>query len=365
MGDEAPEYYCLDFGRLPDELYRPDVSLEAWQKHLKTSGKGGFAKGSLRDIAPIRTGELMERLIVFPLYMILNAAPFLVPPILWATCGLRGSLYFVLGLFGLHGLCLAFNPMGSVKSGQYIFSERHIQKYNSIKWVYPKSLHPPTISGPKIFCTIPHGLAPVGITAYPGWSKLFGERLNRPTAAPMVLKLPLISYFLTRIGFIEAKSNSIKKALGKEENVHIVLDGIAGMFQKDKRVELGSVMDKKGIVSIALKSGVPLVPVFGFGHSELWRIFVDPFGILEKMSLALGVSVTPFCGRPFGVLPFGPPYRVPITMAFGEPIVVPKVDNPTQAQVDEYHTKLMSGFLDAFNTHKAAYGWSEKELKLV
>eukprot|EP00928_Gymnodinium_smaydae_P029915 TRINITY_DN22391_c0_g2_i1.p1 TRINITY_DN22391_c0_g2~~TRINITY_DN22391_c0_g2_i1.p1 ORF type:complete len:364 (-),score=32.14 TRINITY_DN22391_c0_g2_i1:355-1446(-) len=359
------KYYCLDFGELPDELYKPEVPLEKWQKHLKQAGEGGFAPGSLRSIAPIRFGELIERLIVYPLYMILNAAPFMMPPVLWAMFGFRGCMAFVLALVGLHILLSYTHPLGSMLSAQYIFTERHIQKYNSIKWVWPESLQPPNTPGPKIFCTIPHGLAPVGIVAYPGWSKVFGDRLNRPTAAAMVLKIPVVSYFLKSIGYVEASSAAIKKALSKGQNVGLVLDGIAGMFQKSDKEELGWVQERKGVVKIALTTGTPLVPVFGFGHSGLWRIIVDPFGVLEKLSLTLGVSVTPFCGRPFGLLPFGPPYRHPVLLAFGNPIEVPKVEVPTQAQIDEYHAKLIDGYKEVFDTHKAAYGWSHKTLKLI
>merc|ERR1712190_370769 len=149
------------------------------------------------------------------------------PPTLWMMFGLRGCAYFVLGMLGIHVSCLALNPLGSTRSAQYIFTERHIQKYNSIKWVWPKSLQPPSLPEAKIFCTIPHGLAPVGIVAYPGWSKVFGDRLNRPTAAAAVLKLPVISYFLKKIGYVEAASATIKKTILKGENVGIVLDGIA------------------------------------------------------------------------------------------------------------------------------------------
>lgn len=362
---EEPKYYCFDFGRLPDELYKPDVPLEEWQKHLRTAGESGFKPGSLCDIAPIRTGELVERLVVFPIYMILNAAPFMMPPLLLAAFGIRGCTYFLCSLLGLHAILAGVNPMGTKRSGPYLFTERHIQKYNSVKWVWPKSLQPPNLMGPKLFCAIPHGLAPIGVTAYPGWSKLFGERYNRPTAAATVLKLPVISYFLKMVGYIPAESASIKKALLKEENVSLILDGIAGMFQQDSTVELGWVKKRKGIVKIALTTGTPLVPVFGFGHSQCWRILVDPFGVLERISLALNVSVTPFFGRPFGLLPFGPPFRVPILMAFGEPVAVPKIEEPTQEQIDEYHAKMMESFSEAFDKHKAAYGCPEKKLKLV
>jgi len=347
---DAPEYYCLDFGELPDELYKPGVPLADWQKQLKTAGRDGFAPGTLCTIAPIRFGELLERLIVFPIYMILNAAPFVMPPLLWSCFGLRGCIIFVGCLFGAQWILTLRNPMGSKKSAPYVFTERHIQKYNSIKWVWPKALQPPNIPGPKIFCTIPHGLAPVGMVAYPGWSKLFGERGNRPTAAATVLKLPVISYFLKSIGYIPASAATIKKAINNQENVHLVLDGIAGMFQKGDKEELGFVKERKGIVKIALTTGAPLVPVYGFGHSALWRIIVDPLRILERISVSLGVSVTPFCGRPLGLLPFGPPSRTPVLMAFGEPVIVPKVESPSQEQIDEYHSKMMDSFTRAFET---------------
>ena len=52
-----------------------------------------------------------------------------------------------------------------------------------------------------------------------------------------------------------------------------------------------------GIVKIALRAGAPLVPVYGFGHTKLWTAIVDPFGLLERISLALDVSLVPFVGR--------------------------------------------------------------------
>eukprot|EP00746_Dinoflagellata_sp_MGD_P021658 gnl/MRDRNA2_/MRDRNA2_15055_c0_seq1.p1 gnl/MRDRNA2_/MRDRNA2_15055_c0~~gnl/MRDRNA2_/MRDRNA2_15055_c0_seq1.p1 ORF type:complete len:364 (-),score=60.39 gnl/MRDRNA2_/MRDRNA2_15055_c0_seq1:77-1168(-) len=360
-----PEFYCLDFGCLPDELYKPNVPLKEWQKHLKTAGKGGFAPNELASIAPISFTSWLERIITYPIYMILNAAPMALPPTIWGIFGWQGALKFVAGFFSLHMLCVVVNPLRDIRKGQYIYTERNIQKYNSIKWVWPKSLQPPNLDSAKIFCCIPHGLAPVGITAYPGWSKVFGERLNHPTAAAVVLKLPIISYFLKKIGYIPAASSPIKKTLEKEESVSLVLDGIAGMFQSDPSTELGWIKQRKGVVKIALTTGAPLVPCYGFGHSKLWRIVMDPLGILEKLSVKLDVSLTPFCGRPYGLLPFGPPYRTPILLAFGEPIIVPKVEKPSQEQIDEYHTKLMDSMMQAFETHKAAYGWPTKSLKFL
>lgn len=122
-------------------------------------------------------------------------------------------------------------------------------------------------------------------------------------------------------------------------------------------------MKRKGIVKLALRAGAPIVPVYGFGHTSLWTVVVDPFGICEKLSQMMGASVTPFFGRWFWFL--GPPRRVPITVCLGEPIECPKIEEPTQDQINLYHQKMLDGYQQVFETHKAAYGWDDRTLKFV
>jgi len=355
-------FYSLDLARLPDELYRPETPPEEWKKFVQCAGPEGFPAGSLSSMAPISTRTLVERTLVFPLYMLLNAAPFLLPPVLYAAFGKRGILGLVLLLGGAHILCKLLNPLRSVRRGQYVYTERNCQKYCSMKWVWPQALETAPTE-PKIFCAIPHGLAPVGVVAYPFWSKLWGERLCRWTAAPVVLKLPFISYLLRMVGYVPAAAAEIRRVLTKrQESVGIVLDGIAGMFEAG---ECGAVRGRKAIAKIALTTGAPLVPVFCFGHSKLWKIATDPCGVLKRMSVALNVSVTPFFGRPCGLLPFGPPFRVPLLVAIGEPITTVKVESPSQEQIDEHHGRLLQGFQSVFEQHKAAYGWPDQQLRLV
>ena len=76
--------------------------------------------------------------------------------------------------------------------------------------------------------------------------------------APVVLQIPLVGYVLRTIGYIPAKGKEMSKALDRRESVGVVLDGIAGMFQSDERVEKAWVKKRKAIVAIALKAGVPL-----------------------------------------------------------------------------------------------------------
>lgn len=45
-----------------------------------------------------------------------------------------------------------------------------------------------------------------------------------------------------------------------------------------------------------------------------------------------------------------------------KPIPVPKKENPTQAEIDELHQKLMDAMVKLFDDHKESYGWGSKKL---
>ena len=90
---------------------------------------------------------------------------------------------------------------------------------------------------------------------------------------------------------------------------------------------------------------------------------VDPFGLLKKLSYVMGASLTPFFGR-FGWF-LGPPRRIPVTVALGNPVKCPQVADPTHEEIDKYHQQLLDSYSELFETHKEAYGWSHKSLKFV
>jgi len=313
--------------------------------------------------------------------------------------------------------------MYTIRCQQHAFTERNITKYCSVNFVWGKNLHRyanldkdskgekekyefadgntsilrrssshglnlpkdeksiSKNSQPLIFAVVPHGVAPLGVTAYPMWSKLFNSNLCRWTAAPVVLKIPIIGTWVKGVGYIAASAESIEQTLmsEKKQNVGIILDGIAGMFQtkttkrrnnndlsgdapKEKIEEYAYLNNRKGIVKIALRTGTPIVPVYGFGHNQMWNIKVDPFGILKAISLKLNTSVVPFFGRPWGMWFIGPPFRVPVTIALGDPVLIPKTpDNEiTQELVDKYHKAMVDGYVDVFEKHKCAYYGDEE-----
>ena len=240
-------------------------------------------------------------------------------------------------------------------------------------------------------------------------SKFFSDRLCRWTAAPVVFSLPVIGKLMKAMGTIPASSKNIARALDEDQDVGVVLDGIAGMFSATSNDhETAFLSQRKQICAIALKQGdCQIVPVYWYGHSALWKTIVDPFGILETLSVKSNVSLVPFVGRWWW--PLGPAKRVPVLIAFGEPVVFPAnpehtkpskevshiplhshglmrarvnnnddkcatsiSDSPDQnppsgnnQAVGEYHAKMINEFRNVFDTHKAAYGWPNKRLVVV
>ena len=382
----APEYYKFDIGQLPDDLYRPEVPVSKWLATTTSVGAEGFPPNSLNILHPISWDVNAERMLGIALYMAWNVLPFAFPLLVllayfFPAC--RPVLYFVIvyvavldlvhrfffmpyfvGKYALEGTGFLSLLGDSIKSNQFLYTERNITKYLSISFVWNKGMQRPAMENtPLIFCAVPHGVAPIGITAYPLWSRLWNDRLCHWTAAPLVLKIPLVGYFMKKIGYIPAAQKPILEALTKkEENVGIILDGIDGMFQPANE-EIAVVKKRKGIVKIALKAGVPMVPVFGFGHTALWTVFVDPFGLLRQLSHYLGASLTPFFGR-YGWF-LGPPRRIPVTVVLGTPVKCPQVAEPTQEQIDKYHQQLLDSYQELFETHKIAYGWGHKHLKFA
>lgn len=373
------KYYKLNCASLPDELFNKRTDVKEWLSLATSSSK--FPPGSLNKVAPIERDVEIERINGISLYMIGNVFPFALPLLLISAL-ISDTGVLLLKLFlSYFGILLALSKFyffpkfiqkynrpkelseTDIRDNQYLHTERNNQKYTSLNFVWPESVHRPAFDGePVIFCAIPHGAAPLGITAYPIWSKLFNEKLCRWTCAPVVLKLPLISSYMKKVGYIPAKANSIIDTLTKkEENVGIILDGIAGMFQGHD--EIAHIQQRKGIVKIALRAGAPIIPVYGFGHTSLWKVVADPFGLLETLSVKLQVSLCPFFGR-FGWF-LGPPKRVPVCVCLGEPVRCPKIEHPSKQDVDKYHAILLKNYEQLFEEHKEAYGWGDKKLKFV
>jgi hypothetical protein len=92
-----------------------------------------------------------------------------------------------------------------------------------------------------------------------------------------------------------------------------------------------------------------------------WRSFHIPDGLRKFLLKHLRIPLIVFWGRFFTWLP----YRTPMTCVFGQPLSVDKVEDPTEAQVSELHTRYCKALAALFETHKGEAGYDKDEVLVI
>jgi hypothetical protein len=217
---------------------------------------------------------------------------------------------------------------------------------------------------PSIIVAPPHGVFPFGsLLACISVPRIVGLYI-RGLAADALLNIPLIGTRMKALGLVSASKHVAKKMLLDGWSLGVSSGGIAEIFEtwstKDgkPKVEVIILKSRGGLCKLALETGAYLVPSYIFGNTQCLKVWTDPFGIMQRVSRSLRVSICFFSGR-FG-LPI--PNRVPLLGVLGSPIIVPKTGNPTQEQVAALLAKLESEIKALFDTHKGAYGWTDVNL---
>jgi 2-acylglycerol O-acyltransferase 2 len=229
-------------------------------------------------------------------------------------------------------------------------------KYFSLKIVTHEVLDAHT---PWMFCSFPHGVFPVSnVLALVLVPVLRGFYFNG-LAATALLKLPLAGNLLGMLGAEDCSKDNVRRLMMEERrSVALLPGGITEIFYNSQGVECIYIKKRKGFVKLALQAGHPIVPIYTFGNTDLLHCL--NWSILKWISAKLRVSITFFWGRWGSPIP----YRKPLLLAVGRPIDVPTVANPSDAQINEYHQKVIDATIALFDAHKADFGWGHKTLHI-
>jgi len=254
-----------------------------------------------------------------------------------------------------------------------LFYWKYFRAYFPAELVKTADLDP---SKTYIFGAHPHGIIGMSVWAnffndYSGFQELFpGVSLRIGTLATN-FKLPFTREYYLALGLVDVNRSTILSLLSKHHSVMIIVGGAAeSLYARPGSAEL-VLQSRKGFVKIALQTGSSLVPVYSFGENDLYDQLPNPEGsvvrkIQEWQKNTLGWTTPFFNGRGvwnynFGLLP----HRRPITTVVGAPIDVPKIEKPTDEEVDEYHQKYLDSLKVLFDEWKEKLNQPEAELKFV
>jgi 2-acylglycerol O-acyltransferase 2 len=217
-----------------------------------------------------------------------------------------------------------------------------------------------------MFAFHPHGIYPLTIywsTQGNRWRSLFPNIDIVPVCATVIFRLPVMRDICLWLGLQDVSKESIHNVISAGKSLIIVPGGEREMRVSSSDTSKIKIVTKhKGFIRIALERGVSLVPVFSFGENLLLdNISLPVIQEWFQKKIFYGFPHFPY-GRWFSPVP----NQVSIEIAVGEPIHVPKIENPSQDLIDHYHNIYFQSLQDLFDSHKTRIpGFENSQLHLL
>jgi 2-acylglycerol O-acyltransferase 2 len=353
--------HVLDIWKAPvAALQLDDASRRKFAASITTTHPSVFPALANAHRAPITFLE--ESFVVAALFLCIGGPLYLLLAGLYLAAL---STYTNVGIWLAVTLLLALHPLPTSPSFKaWVLNSAFsvaLYRYFSYRFIWSgNSQESNAKSSAFIGAGPPHGVLPfANLLSIPAINQ-FAFRPFVGAPASVVFHTPFLRY-ITCFGCCDVGARSISEQIDQGVCVGMVPDGTAGIFQVRHDVDVVNLKHRKGLARLALRRGIPLLPAYSVGNTEVFSALYDPWGIMEYVSRKLKVSIF----IPYGRFLLPIPKRSNITMIIGDVIPVEKVENPTQAQIDELHERLINETKIIFDTHKHSLGWGSKELKFV
>jgi 2-acylglycerol O-acyltransferase 2 len=164
-------------------------------------------------------------------------------------------------------------------------------------------------------------------------------------------------------GLISAsKQNLIQtfRKKGAEGTVVLYVGGLAELFLSCHQEEKLYLLKRKGFIKLALSQGIDIVPVYLFGNTTVLSVWKT--GILATLSRKLQMSLTYVWGRWY--LPI--PRKLSLLYVTGQPLGLPHIPEPTQADIDKYHALYCDRVTALYNKYREKVPeYKHKKLTIV
>lgn len=136
------------------------------------------------------------------------------------------------------------------------------------------------------------------------------------------------------------------------------LDAVSFQFGKDSAV----LSDRKAFVKFCLQYGYRVHPVYTFGECETYYTWTGLRNVRMKIARKNVPSIA-FFGWP--LCPILPRTQSKILTYVGKGIDFPKMESPSQSDVDYWHNLYTQKLRELFDEHKAEVGQKDAELEIL
>jgi 1-acyl-sn-glycerol-3-phosphate acyltransferase len=186
----------------------------------------------------------------------------------------------------------------------------------------------------------------------------------RTLAATVIFRLPLVREFALWTGCIDASRAVASKALRAGRSILVLPGGEAEQIRTVHGKEKVYLQRRKGFIKIALRHGVPIVPVYVFGASDYYHTVFLGYGLRLWLMKQTGICFTLAFGLYGSILC---PMPVGTTIVFGKPLdfTLKEAGAPSDKEVVDAHQQFCRAIGELFDKHKQSLGYGDRQLEIL
>lgn len=221
-----------------------------------------------------------------------------------------------------------------------------------------------------IFAFNPHDMLPYAVFAFHPTLRRLPGKIGADGSALMtsiLFSIPFLRHVYSWVKGLPVDKRTFLGRLRKGESFAFTPGGVQEVLamnpEKPNEVVL-YLKKRKGFIKLALTTGSPVVPVFGFNLDGSYGYWFLRGRMVEKLSRSTGFVPLLFWGRWF--IPYGIPNPKKIHVVIGPAIDMPtKGENVTQECIDQYHSIFLTELEALFERHKHKAGYGDRQLKII